>query len=100
MKVVPTIVLIALLLAGIVIYQIVMLAFIIRKHCCQPGNQILWRHKNYITIYPFFLLMFVIFFIAGGSMPYNYSGVWILYGYSFINIFVFVLQYLYYTPAD
>lgn len=33
-------------------------------------------------------------------MPYNLSGYWILYGYSFINLFVWTLQYLYYVPFD
>lgn len=32
-------------------------------------------------------------------MPYSYEAAWILYGYSFMNLFVYILQILYYTPA-
>jgi hypothetical protein len=61
---------------------------------------IIWRHNSYLSIYPFILLIFIIFFGFGGAMPYNLSGYWILYGYSFINLFVWTLQYLYYVPFD
>lgn len=44
-------------------------------------------------------MIFIIFFAFGGAMPYNYEAVWILYGYSFMNLFVYILQFLYYTPA-
>lgn len=33
-------------------------------------------------------------------MPYSYEGTWVLYGYSFMNMFIFLMQYLYYTPAE
>lgn len=57
------------------------------------------RHRNYLAFFPFFFIMFLIFFAFGGAMPYSYEGAWILYGYSFMNIFVYVLAYLYYTPT-
>lgn len=58
------------------------------------------RHINFVTYYPFFMIIFVIFFAVGGSMPYSMEGAWVLYGYSFVNIYIFILQYLYYTPAE
>jgi hypothetical protein len=98
MKVIGTIVAVVLFLAGIIIYQLVMFGRIIHKNCQQPFT--MNRHINFIVFYPFFMLMFVVFFAVGGSMPYSLEGAWVLYGYSFINIYMFLLQLLYYTPSE
>ena len=102
MKAIPTIVFVAIFLTVASVYQIVMFIRIIKKYCCSKGDdseQLLWRHKNYLTYYPFFFIIFLLFFGFGGAMPYNYEGAWILYGYSFLNIFIFILQFLYYVPS-
>lgn len=98
MKVIPTIVVVAVVLAVAMIYQLVMFVMVLYRQCCQE-NTMRQRHRSYLSFYPFFVVMFIIFFAAGGAMPYSYDGAWILYGYSFMNIFVYILQYLYYTPV-
>lgn len=44
--------------------------------------------------------MYISFFIAGAAMTFSYDAMWILYGYSFMNLYMYILQYLYYTPTE
>lgn len=49
--------------------------------------------------FPFFGFMFGVLFVGGAALPYGYEGVWVLYGFGFVNVYVWMLQYLYYTPS-
>ena len=60
----------------------------------------MWRHSQYIKLLPVFVILFTICVLAGGFLPYYYDPIWILYGYSFCNIWMFLMQYLYYTPES
>lgn len=101
MKAIPTVIIVSILVGFCVIYQIVMFVRILVKYFCGKTDESLpERHKKYLTFYPVFLISFIVFFAGCGWMPYNYEGAWILYGYSFLNIFMFLLQFLYYTSSD
>ena len=55
---------------------------------------------QFIKMLPAFLILFIASVIGLGFTPYSYSAEWILYGYSFLNIHMYLLQYLYYTPKE
>lgn len=95
-NVLPTIIVNAVLLTALALYIISLFTLIIQKNCCK-GGVLPWRHKNYLSVFPFFFVIFIVFFMYGGPMPYSYEGNWILFAYCFTNLFIFVMQYLYYT---
>lgn len=98
MQVIGSIIAIVIILGGIIVYQIFMFVKIVRRGCENGFG--LNRHMNFVVYYPFFVCMFVVLFAAGSLMPFSLEGTWVLYGYSFINVYVFLLQYLYYTPSS
>ena len=81
------------------IYIAVMYILVICDMCRHPGA-IMWRHNQFIRLLPVFVVFFVMSTMTGGFVPYSYQTIFILYGYSYMNIQVFLLQYLYYTPKE
>lgn len=96
---IAVIVIVVIMLIVLGLYIIINFLIIVCKHCQNPGV-IMWRHMQFLKMLPAFVILFLASTIGLGFTPYSYSAEWILYGYSFLNIHMYLLQYLYYTPKE
>lgn len=56
-----------------------------------------WQsQKNFVLICPFFYILFLVFFVISGPLFFKYSCPLMFYGYSFTNLFIYFLQYMYF----
>lgn len=93
------VVVLAVFLLGFVIHQLVMLILIVIKGC-KEEKPYLWRHVNYLVTYPLFVVMYLVFLFIGGPRLFYYNRFIALYGYCFLNLYVCLLQFMFYTPWD
>lgn len=87
----------AIILALGIAYVVVQFIRVIVKNCQQPGT-LMWRHIQFVKMLPVFMILLFVGVVSLGFFPYSYSAQWILYGYSFMNFQMLLLEYLYYTP--
>jgi hypothetical protein len=60
----------------------------------------LYRHKVFMNISFFFFLSTIIFFFLGGYNVFSYSAPKIFFTFSFMNLYSYALQYLYYPTEN
>ena len=65
---------------------------------CKKKQHLMHRYKQFLRYLLIFILFYVMCTAAGGTRPYSQRSYFILYGYCFLNLQIFLLQYLFYTP--
>jgi hypothetical protein len=86
------------IIVTLVIY-ILYIAFRYSQICASAETK-LWRSYIFIVFSSIFIIVIFIISVSNAFIPYSYEGSAIFFAYSFVNIYVYYIQYMFTITTD